>query len=203
MCNALHTSWPQCPRTVPNLYHSGWQIQPKRLVSKNSIGLWCPATCCCCRKPCSRHIWSGAHYISIIYHIHHAGTLHLTTVLPQTGGLLTGLLFPLTGEDCILVTGCSGLCDICCVVLRKKPGGIVLRVVSVHLTCGPTPVQLWRLLKKFSLGTGQRWDELFWQGWFGPIFSARSLMCVFFLKAFNPVSSLTTTQYFSLFRELI
>lgn len=86
MCNALHTSWPQCPRTVPNLYHSGWQIQPKCLVSKNSIGLWCPATCCCCRKPRSRHIWSGAHYISIIYHIRHAGTLHLTAVLPQTGG---------------------------------------------------------------------------------------------------------------------
>lgn len=116
---------------------------------------------------------------------------------------ITGLLFPLTGEDCILVTGCGGLCDICCVVLRKKPGGIVLRVVSVHLPCGPTLVQLWRLLKKFSLGTGQRWDELFWQGWFGPIFSARSLMCVFLLKAFNPVSLLTTTQYFSLFQELI
>lgn len=61
------------------------------------------------------------------------------------------------------------------------PLGSRATVLRAVLFCSsaswPIPSPAARATNEISLGAGQRWDELFWQWWFGPKYSARFLMC--------------------------
>lgn len=101
-------------------------------------------------------------------------------------------------EANILVTGHYGPCVIGCRVLRKvalrhcpmdSPFLFICLMMQPQSICESYE-------GKSSLGTGQRWGELFWQGWFGPKYSVRSFMPAVFLKAFNPLSSPIMPQSF-------
>lgn len=153
--------------------------------------------CCCCRKLHSilQRSTSSLKWSEIIYFTCCMQVFFLTDILGPSVPLFSHFF---VREANILVTGHDGPCVIGCRVLRKvalrhcpmdSPFLFICLMVQPQSICESYE-------GKSSLGTGQRWGELFWQGWFGPKYSVRSSMPAVFLKTFNPLSSPTMPQSF-------
>lgn len=179
------------PKDTPSMCHSMGHSQPKYLTSKT---YQCYGVCCCCRKLHSsvQRTTSSLMRSEIIYVTHCMQVFFLTDIW----ALSSTLPSPLCMRSQHFGKGHDGPCVISCGVLRKE----TLRHCPMDVLFNCLVVQPKSICEgyegKSSLGAGQRWDKLFWQGWFGPKCSVRSFMAVVCLKAFNPLSSPITPQSF-------
>lgn len=171
MCKSLHTSWPQCPRTVPSTCHLMGQSQPKCLTLKTSAVLWCLLLLQ------EASLQSAENHISHmvrdhLLHMLHAGVLtdilsvsyrHLS---PQFHSSLTSLYEKPTFWYRTLWTMCHRLWG----PEERGPQALLWIVLFCSTASWSNPSPPVRVEKegKGSLGTGQKWHELFRQGWFGP-----------------------------------